>query len=97
MLGIKTPLTNLRVRHLAYAALVWSLQDWSPEYFVDALIEQKSVVLERFGGLEEANLSDEEIGQLQTELRSLMYASRIAEFQMAVGHLYILLFDSNNL
>ena len=96
MLGIKTPLTNLGVRHLAYASLVWSLQDWSPEYFVDALIEQKSVVLERFGGLEEANLSDEEIGELQTELRDLIYASRIAEFQMAVGYLYILLFDSNN-
>ena len=95
MLGIKTPLTNLGVRHLAYAALVWSLQDWSPEYFVDALIEQKSVVLERFGYLEEANLSDDEIGQLQTEVKNLIYASRIAEFQMAVGHLYIVLFDSD--
>ncbi len=95
MLGIRTPLTNLGVRHLAYAALVWSLQDWSPEYFVDALLEQKSVVLERFGGLEEANLSDEEIGQLQTEVKNLIYASRIAEFQMAVGHLYIVLFDSD--
>ena len=95
MLGIKTPLANLGVRHLAYAALVWSLQDWSPEYFVDALIEQKSAVVERFGHLEEANLLDEEIGQLQTELKNLMYASQIAEFQMAVGHLYIVLFDSD--
>lgn len=95
MLEIRTPLTNLGVGHLAYAALVWSLQDWSAEYFVDALIEQKSVVLERFGHLKEANLSDEDIGQLQTELRKLMYASRIAEFQMAVGYLYILLFDSD--
>ena len=96
MLEIRTPLANLGVRHLAYAALVWSLQDWSSEYFVDALIEQKSVVLERFGYLEEANLCDEEIVELQTELKNLMYASRIAEFQMAVGHLYIVLFDSNN-
>ncbi len=97
MLGIRTPLTNLGVRHLAYAALVWSLQDWSPEYFVDALIEHKSAVVERFGYLEEANLCDEEIGQLQTQLRNLIYTSRIAEFQMAVGHLYIVLFDSNEL
>ncbi len=95
MLGTRTGLNNLGVRHLAYASLVWSLQDWPPEYFVDALIEQKSVVLERFGGLEEANLSDEEIGQLQTEVKNLIYASQIAEFQMAVGHLYILLFDSD--
>ena len=88
----KNPLSNLGVRHLIYAALVWSLQDWKPEYFIDALIEQKSAVTERFGKLEEANLSSEEISQLQAELRNLVYASRIAEFQMAVGHLYIVLF-----
>ena len=55
--GSKVPLIDLTMPQMAYASLVWSLQDFSSEDFISALVEHKSAVAEKYGELTEiANL-----------------------------------------
>ncbi len=92
----KTPLIGLSMPQIAYASLVWSLQEFSPENFVNALITQKSKVFEQYGDITEvANLPLQEILRLQEELK-LLYPSQIVDMQLAFGHLFIVLFGTEN-
>ena len=75
----KIPLIGLTMPQMAYASLVWSLQDFAPENFINALIEEKPTVVERYKELTEvANLCVQEIFGLQEELR-LLHPSQIVD------------------
>ena len=93
----ETPIIGLTMAQMAYGSLVWSLQEeLSPEDFVVALVEQKSAVLEKYGDLTKiANLKDQEIYRLQEELK-LLYPSQVVDMQLAFGHLFVVLFGSEN-
>ena len=92
----KVPLIGLTMPQIAYASLVWSLQDFSPEDFINALVARKSKVFEQYGDLTEvANLPLQEILRLQEELK-LLYPSQIVDMRLAFGHLFIVLFGTEN-
>ena len=81
---------------MVYASLVWSLQDFSPEDFISALLEHKSAVAEKYGELTEvANLPIKDILRLQEELR-LLHPSQITDVQLAFGHFFVVLFGTEN-
>ena len=75
----KIPLIDLTMSQMAYASLVWSLQDFSPSDFVNALVEKKQTVFEQYGEVTEVvNLPLQEILRLQEELK-LLHPSQIAD------------------
>ncbi|KST63529.1 hypothetical protein [Mastigocoleus testarum] len=92
----KTPLIDLTMSQIAYASLVWSLQEFSPEDFVNALVEQKQKIFERYSEITEVvNLPLQEILRLQEELK-LLYPSQVVDMQLAFGHLFVVLFGTEN-
>ena len=92
----ETPLIGLSMPQLAYASLVWSLQDFSPEDFINALVAQKSKVFEQYSEVTEVvNLPLQEILRLQEELR-LLHPSQIIDMQLAFGHFFVVLFGTEN-
>ena len=61
--------------------MVWSLQDFAPEDFIDALVEQKQTVFEQYGEVTEVvNLPLQEILRLQEELK-LLHPSQVVDMQ----------------
>ena len=92
----RTPLSSLNMSQIAYSSLVWSLQEFSPEDFVDALLEQKQTVFERYGEITEvANLPLPEILRLQEELKFLQ-PSQVVDIQLAFGHFFVVLFGEKS-
>ena len=92
----RTPLSSLNMSQIAYSSLVWSLQEFSPEDFINALVAQKSKVFEQYGEITEvANLPLQEILRLQEELK-LLHPSQVVDIQLAFGHFFVVLFGAEN-
>ena len=85
------PLLTLSMKDIAYAAILWSLEDWEPSEYIKALLDQYPRVMEVASGYPQlGEYSREEANVLQFIVS--LEPDKVIDFWETLNPMFFLLF-----